>query len=42
MTAYAFVVLALFVYVGSLVRRLGGVQRDIDRLQADLKRPGRS
>ena len=40
--AYAFVVLALFAYVASLVRRLGGVQRDIDRLQADLKRPGRS
>ena len=41
-TAYAFVVLALFAYVVSLVRRLGGVQRDIDRLQSDLKRPGRS
>ena len=41
-TAYAFVVLALFAYVGSLVRRLGGVQRDIERLQADLKRSGRS
>jgi CcmD family protein len=40
--AYAFVVLALFAYVASLVRRLGGVQRDIERLQADLKRPGRS
>jgi len=40
--AYAFVVLALFAYVASLVRRLAGVQRDLDRLQADLKKPGRS
>jgi len=41
-SAYAFVVLVLFAYVASLVRRLGAVQRDIDRLQSDLKRPGRS
>ena len=41
-TAYAFVVLALFAYVASLARRLGGVQRDIERLQSDLKRSGRS
>jgi len=40
--AYAFVVLALFAYVTSLARRLGGVQRDIERLQSDLKRSGRS
>jgi hypothetical protein len=40
-SAYAFVVLALFAYVVSLTRRLGGVQRDLDRLQSDLKRNGR-
>ena len=40
-TAYAFVVLALFAYVVSLARRLGGVQRDLDRLESDLKRNGR-
>ena len=39
--AYAFVALALFAYVGSLVRRLGAVQRDIDRLQSELRRTGR-
>ena len=41
-TAYAFVVLALFAYVVSVARRLGGVQRELDRLQSDLKRSGRS
>lgn len=41
-SAYAFVVLALFAYVVSLARRLGGVQRDLDRLQSDLKRNGRT
>lgn len=40
-TAYAFVVLALFAYVVSVARRLGAVQRDLDRLQTDLKRSGR-
>jgi CcmD family protein len=39
--AYAFVVLALFAYVVSVARRLGGVQRDLERLQSDLKRSGR-
>lgn len=39
--AYAFVVLALFAYVVSLVRRLGGVHRDLNRLEADLKNNGR-
>lgn len=39
--AYAFVVLALFAYVVSVARRLGGVQRDLDRLESDLKRTGR-
>jgi CcmD family protein len=41
-SAYAFVGLALFAYVASLARRLAGVQRDLDRLQSDLKRNGRS
>lgn len=41
-TAYAFVVLALFAYVVSVARRLGGVQRELDRLQSDLKRSGRT
>lgn len=40
--AYAFVVLALFAYVVSVARRLGGVQRELDRLQSDLKRGGRT
>ncbi|MSO83993.1 MAG: hypothetical protein EXQ53_11990 [Acidobacteria bacterium] len=41
-TAYSVVVLALFAYVVSVARRLGGVQRDLDRLQSDLKRSGRA
>ena len=41
-TAYSFVVLALFVYLISVARRLGGVQRELERLQSDLKRSGRT
>jgi CcmD family protein len=41
-TAYAFVVLALFAYLLSVARRLGGVQRDLERLESDLKRTGRA
>lgn len=41
-TAYAFVVLMLFAYVWSLARRIGGVQRDLERLQSELKHNGRS
>ena len=41
-TAYAFVVLALFAYLLSVARRLGGVQRDLERLESDLKRNGRA
>lgn len=41
-TAYSFVVLALFAYVVSVARRLGGVQRELDRLESDLKRRGRT
>ena len=40
--AYAFVVLALFAYLLSVARRLGGVQRDLERLESDLKRSGRT
>lgn len=40
--AYAFVVLALFAYVLSVSRRLGVVQREIERLESDLKRGGRT
>jgi hypothetical protein len=40
--AYSFAALALFAYVGSVARRLGGVQRDLERLQAHLKRSGRA
>ncbi len=40
--AYAVVVLALFAYVVSVARRLGEVQRDLDRLESDLKRSGRT
>jgi CcmD family protein len=40
--AYAFVVLALFGYLLSVARRLGAVQRDLDRLESDLKRSGRT
>ena len=40
--AYAFVVGALFVYVISVARRLGSVRREVERLEADLKRSGRA
>jgi CcmD family protein len=40
--AYSFVVLALFAYVISVARRMGVVQRELERLQADLKRSGRA
>ncbi len=39
--AYGFVMVALFVYVLSLARRLTAVQREVGRLEADLKRTGR-
>ena len=39
--AYAFVALALFTYVISVSRRLGRVQRELDRLESDLKKTGR-
>ena len=40
--AYAIVMLALFLYVASVARRLGAVQREIERLESDLKRGTRA
>ena len=40
--AYAFVLLALFAYVVSVSRRIGAVQADISRLEANLKRGSRA
>jgi len=40
--AYAFVWLALGGYVVSVARRLTGVQREVDRLEADVKRGTRA
>ena len=41
-TAYSFLVLALFAYVVSVARRLGSVQRELERLELDVKRSGRT
>ena len=38
--AYVFVVLALFGYVFSVGKRLTSVQREVERLQADIARRG--
>ena len=40
--AYVFVIVVLFLYLVSLARRLTVVQREIDRLDADLKRTSRA
>ena len=40
--AYSFVALALFTYMISVSRRLGRVQRELDRLESDLKKTGRT
>jgi hypothetical protein len=40
--AYAFVLAALFFYVVSVSRRVGAVRREVQRLEADLKRSGRA
>jgi CcmD family protein len=40
--AYAIVVLALFAYVMSVARRLTVVQREIERLETDMKRGSRA
>ncbi|MGE0443731.1 MAG: CcmD family protein [Vicinamibacterales bacterium] len=39
--AYAFVLVALFLYVFSVAKRLSTVQREVERLEGDLKRSGR-
>ena len=41
-TAYAFVWLALFGYVVSVSRRLSHVQREVERLESDIKRGTRT
>jgi len=40
--AYAIVGLALFAYVVSVGRRLTTVQKEIERLESDIKRSGRT
>ena len=40
--AYAVVLLALFVYVLSVARRLGNVKADIARLEGEIKRGSRA
>ena len=40
--AYVFVISVLFLYLVSLSRRLVVVQREVERLETDLKRTGRS
>ena len=39
--AYAFVWLALFAYLVSVARRLSYVQREVERLETDMKRGSR-
>jgi len=41
-TAYSFVLVALFFYLFSVARRLRDVTADIERLASDLKRSGRA
>jgi CcmD family protein len=40
--AYSVVIVGLFLYVVSVARRLNSVQREVERLEADVKRAGRS
>ena len=40
--AYSFVLIAVFLYVVSVARRLTAVQREVERLEADVKRTGRA
>jgi CcmD family protein len=40
-SAYSVVLLALFFYVLSVARRLNTVQREVQRLETDIKRGGR-
>jgi CcmD family protein len=39
--AYAFVLAVLFVYVATVSRRLSTIQREVDRLESEVKRAGR-
>jgi hypothetical protein len=39
--AYSFVLVAFFVYLASVARQLQKVQKEIDRLEVDMKRSGR-
>ena len=41
-TAYAFVMIVLFVYVFSVARRLSAVQQELTRLDATMKQSGRT
>jgi len=41
-SAYAVVLVGLFLYVVSVARRLNTVQREVERLEADVKRTGRA
>ena|SRR5688572_29971422 len=40
--AYSFVVVALFVYLVTVSRRLSAVKQDIERLESDVRRSGRT
>ena len=40
--AYVFVLLALFAYLYSVARRLRTVEREVERLEGDVKRSARS
>jgi CcmD family protein len=40
--AYAIVLVVLFLYLVSVARRLSVVQREVERLEADVKRAGRT
>jgi CcmD family protein len=40
-SAYAVVIVAFFVYLMSVARRMQKVQREIERLETDMKRSGR-
>ena len=40
--AYTFVIVGVFLYVVSVARRLAAVQREVERLEADVKRAGRT
>jgi CcmD family protein len=40
--AYVVVIVVLFLYLLSVARRLNTVQREVERLEADIKRTGRA